>query len=182
MPSPAEHTDLAEIAKRIVIVRGQRVLLDQDLAKLYGVTPKRLNEQVRRNLNRFPADFMFAIKISELRNLRSQFATSSWGGRRYRVLAFTEYGAFMAANILNSQRAAEMSIYVVRAFVKLREVLASNEQLAGKLRELEKSLATLDVKTRRQFEEVYAAIRALMSPPVPRSRPIGFTAEIKSDG
>jgi hypothetical protein len=178
MPAPAKRTDLAEIARRIVIVRGQRALLDVDLAKLYGVTPKRLNEQVRRNPGRFPADFMFAIEISELRNLRSQFATSSWGGRRYRILAFTEHGAFMAANVLNSQRATEMSIYVVRAFVKLREVLASNEQLARKLRELEKSLATLDLRTRRQFDEVYAAIRALMPPPSEKSRPIGFTADI----
>jgi len=178
MPAPAGQTDLAETGKRIVIVRGQRALLDADLARLYGVTPKRLNEQVRRNLGRFPADFLFTMEIKELRNLRSQFATSSWGGRRYQVLAFTEHGAFMAANVLNSQRATEMSIYVVRAFVKLRELLASNEQLARKLVELEKSLTTLDLKTRRQFEEVYAAIRALMAPPEPSSRPIDFTADI----
>ena len=87
----------------------------------------------------------------------------------------------MAANVLNSQRATEMSIYVVRAFVKLREVLASNEQLAGKLKELEKSLTTLDVKTRRQFEHVYAAIRALMAPPVLKTRPIGFTADLDKE-
>ena len=181
MPTPAAQSDLAEIGKRIVVVRGQRVLLDTDLARLYGVTPKRLNEQVRRNLRRFPSDFLLTLEINELRNLRSQFATSSWGGRRYRILAFTEHGAFMAANILNSQRATEMSIYVVRAFVKLREVLASNEQLARKLRELEKSLATLDVRTRRQFEEVYATIRALMTPPASKSRPIGFTADLDRD-
>ena len=181
MPEPAAQTDLTDIGKRIVIVRGQRVLLDTDLAMLYGVTPKRLNEQVRRNLKRFPPDFLLSLEINELRNLRSQFATSSWGGRRYRVLAFTEHGAFMAANVLNSQRATEMSIYVVRAFVKLREVLASNEQLAGKLKELEKSLTTLDVKTRRQFEHVYAAIRALMAPPVLKTRPIGFTADLDKE-
>jgi hypothetical protein len=148
-------------------------MLDTDLARLYGVTAKRLNEAVRRNIDRFPDDFMFQLTSEEFEvlrsqfvasNLRSQIATSSWGGRRYRVLAFTEYGAFMAANVLNSQRATEMSIYVVRAFVKLREVLASNEQLERKLRELERSLVTLDKKTRRQFEEVYAAIRALMAP------------------
>ena len=170
MPEPIAQTDLSEIAKRIVVVRGQRVLLDVDLASL--------NEQVRRNLERFPSDFLITLEINELRNLRSQFATSSWGGRRYRVLAFTEHGAFMAANVLNSQRATEMSIYVVRAFVKLREILASNEKLARKLRELEKSLTTLDVKTRRQFEEVYAAFRALMAPPAAKSRPIGFTADL----
>jgi len=141
MPESAAQTDLTEIGKRIVVVRGQRVLLDTDLARLYGVTPKRLNEQVRRNRKRFPPDFLLSLEINELRNLRSQFATSSWGGRRYRVLA-------------------------------------SNEQLAGKLRELEKSLATLDAKTRRQFEEVYATIRALTIQPTPKSRPIGFTASI----
>lgn len=178
MSEPIAQADLSEIAKRIVVVRGQRVLLDVDLASLYGVTPKRLNEQVRRNLKRFPPDFLITLEINELRNLRSQFATSSWGGRRYRVLAFTEHGAFMAANVLNSQRATEMSIYVVRAFVKLREILASNEKLARKLRELEKSLTTLDVKTRRQFEEVYAAFRALKAPPAAKSRPIGFTADL----
>lgn len=91
--------------------------------------------------------------------------------------AFTEHGAIMAATVLSSPRAVEMSIYVVRAFVKLREVLASNTELAGKLEALEKSVATLDVRTRRQFDEVYAAIRALMAPPVPKSRPIGFTAD-----
>jgi hypothetical protein len=181
MPTLAAQSDLAEIGKRIVVVRGQRVLLDTDLARLYGVTPKRLNEQVRRNLRRFPSDFLLTLEINELRNLRSQFATSSWGGRRYRILAFTEHGAFMAANVLNSQRATEMSIYVVRAFVKLREVLASNEQLARKLRELEKSLATLDVRTRRQFEEVYATIRALMAPAASKSRPIGFTVDLDGD-
>jgi hypothetical protein len=180
-PAPTAQTDLTEIGKRIVVVRGQRVLLDTDLAKLYGVTPKRLNEQVRRNLSRFPPDFLLTLEIKELRNLRSQFATSSWGGRRYRILAFTEHGAFMAANILNSRRATEMSIYVVRAFVKLRELLASNEQLARKLKQLEKSLTTLDMKTRRQFEEVYAAIRALMAPPAAKSRPIGFTADLDKD-
>jgi hypothetical protein len=180
-PAPAAPSDLAEIGKRIVIVRGQRVLLDTDLARLYGVTPKRLNEQVRRNLRRFPPDFLLSLEINELRNLRSQIATSSWGGRRYRVLAFTEHGAFMAANVLNSERATEMSIYVVRAFVKLRELLASNEQLARKLRELEKSLTALDMKTRRQFEEVYAAIRALMAPPAAKARPIGFTADLDQD-
>jgi hypothetical protein len=179
--APAAQTDLTEIGKRIVVARGQRVLLDTDLARLYGVTPKRLNEQVRRNLSRFPPDFLLTLEINELRNLRSQIATSSWGGRRYRVLAFTEYGAFMAANVLNSQRATEMSIYVVRAFVKLREVLASNEQLERKLRELERSLVALDKKTRRQFEEVYAAIRALTAPPAAKSRPIGFTADLDKD-
>jgi hypothetical protein len=96
-------------------------------------------------------------------------------------LAFTEHGAIMAATVLNSPRAVEMSVYVVRAFVKLREVLASNTELARKLMELEKSVATLDARTRKQFEEVYAAIRALMTPPTLKSRPIGFTADLDNE-
>jgi hypothetical protein len=97
-------------------------------------------------------------------------------------LAFTEHGAIMAATVLSSPRAVEMSVYVVRAFVKLREVLASNTELARKLAALEKSVATLDARTRRQFEEVYKAIRALMAPPVPKPRPIGFTADLETEG
>ena len=134
------------------MLRGQRVLLDSDLASLYGITPRRLNEQVRRNRTRFPKDFAFYLDINEIRILKSQFATSSWGGKRKPPMAFNEHGAIMAANVLNSPRAVEMSIYVVRAFVKLRDVLASNAELASKLAALEKSVATLDAKTRRQFE------------------------------
>ena len=111
-----------------------------------------------------------------------QNATSSWGGRRKPLLAFTEHGAIMAATVLNSPRAVQMSVYVVRAFVKLREVLAANEDLARKLEALEKSVATLDADTRKQFKEVYRAIRALMTPPVPKSRPIGFTADLSDEG
>jgi len=103
------------------------------------------------------------------------------GWRRYLPIAFTEHGAIMVAMVLNSSRAVEMSVYVVRAFVKLRHVLASNTELARKLEALEKSLATLDGKARQQFEEVYCAIRALMTPPAPKARPIGFTADIDND-
>jgi len=159
------------------VLRGQRVLLDSDLAALYGVTVRRLNEQVRRNRVRFPTDFAFHLTINEIGILKSQIATSSWGGKRKPPLAFNEHGAIMAATVLNSPRSVEMSIYVVRAFVKLRELLASNTEFAGKLKELEKSIATLDARTRKQFEEVYRAIRALMAPPTTKARPIGFTAE-----
>ncbi len=142
----------------------------------------RLNEQVKRNRARFPEDFAFQLDINELRSLRSQIATLDKGrGRhaKYAPTAFTEHGAIMAATVLNSPRAVEMSVYVVCAFVKLREVLASNTELARKLEALEKSVATLDARTRRQFEEVYGAIRALMAPPTAESRPIGFTADIR---
>ena len=114
--------------------------------------------------------------------MRSQIATSRWGGRRYVPLAFTEHGAIMAATVLNSPRAVEMSVLVVRAFVKLRGLLASNTELARKLEALEKSVATLDATTRRQFEEVYGAIRALMAPMATKPRPIGFTAIWKKRG
>ncbi|MDH4260773.1 MAG: ORF6N domain-containing protein [Gammaproteobacteria bacterium] len=168
----------AGIAERILVLREQRVLLDVDLAALYGVSPKRLNEQFKRNTAKFPTDFAFRLDINELRILRSQIATSRWGGRRYLPIAFTEYGAIMAASVLNSPRAVEVSVYIVRAFVKLQQVLASNTKLARQLEELQKSVATLDARTRKQFEEVYRAIRALMAPPAAESRPIGFTADI----
>lgn len=178
MAAGAIDTEPGAIAARILTLRGQRVLLDAALAQLYRVTTKQLNQQVKRNTGRFPADFAFRLTTEEASNLRSQNATSSWGGLRYRPLAFTEHGAIMAATVLNSPRAVAMSVYVVRAFVKLREVLASNTKLARKLEVLEKSVATLDARTRKQFEEVYAAIRALMAPTVPKARPIGFTADI----
>lgn len=183
MPSSTSESDSRDIAQRIVVIRGQRVLLDTDLASLYGVTVRRLNEQVRRNCRRFPDSFVFHLTINELRTNWSQIATSS---KKYRgpgrlPLAFTEHGAIMAATILNSPRAVEMTVYVVRAFVKLRELVASNTELARKLEALERSVATLDVRTRRQFEEVYKAIQALMVPPAAKSRPIGFTADVDKD-
>jgi len=180
MPSPPGSVSPADISSRILVLRGQRVLLDADLAELYGVPTERLNQQVRRNRAKFPPDFVFQLEISELRDNRLQFASGSQKHRnpRYPPLAFTEHGAIMAATVLNSPRAVEMSVYVVRAFIKLREILASNAELARKLEALEKSVASLDAGTRKQFEEVYRAIRALMTTPTPKSRPIGFTADL----
>lgn len=123
----------AHIADRILLIRGQRVLLDRDLAMLYGVSTKRFNEQVRRNEARFPLDFMFQLSAKEWGSLRSQIATLKTGRgehRKYLPLAFTEHGAIMAATILNSRRAVEISVYVVRAFLRLRELLASNKELS----------------------------------------------------
>lgn len=163
------------------MIRGEKVLLDADLAALYGVSTGRLNEQVKRNRARFPDDFVFQVTADELKNLMSQFATSSWGGRRKLPLAFTEHGAIMAATVLSSPRAVEVSVYVVRAFVRLREVLATHKDLAKKLGELEKKTEALALKhdqlaasTRAQFREVIQALRTLMTPPEPRKRPIGF--------
>lgn len=155
----------SDITPQIRIARGRRVLLDSDLATLYGVTTKRLNEQVRRNPQRFPEDFVFSLTNQEITSSRSQNATLNRArghNVKYLPLVFTEHGAIMAAAILNSPRAVEMSVYVVRAFVQLRQMLASNAQLARKLEALERSVATLDADTRRQFDQVYEAILGLM--------------------
>jgi hypothetical protein len=171
---PVEH-----IARSILILRSQRVLLDAELAALYGVTTTRLNQQVRRNLRRFPGDFMFQLSAEEHTTLMLQNATSKpgRGGRRKLPLAFTEHGAIMAATVLNSERAVEMSIYVVRAFVQLRDLLASNKELAKRLDELEirimRKLATHD----QAITGMLRTIRELMNPPAPKRRGIGFTAD-----
>ena len=162
------------LAGRILVIRGQRVLLDSDLAQLYEVETRRLNEQVKRNVGRFPVDFMFQLTESEAENLKSQFATSSWGGRRKLPLVFTEHGAIMAASVLNSDRAVEMSVYVVRAFVQLRELLVDHKVLADKLAALERRVSRHD----NSLAEVINAIRALMAQPQPANRPIGFTADL----
>jgi len=162
------------LAGRIVVIRGQRVLLDADLARLYEVETRRLNEQIKRNMGRFPSDFMFQLTSDEFEILKSQFATSSWGGRRKLPLAFTEHGAIMAASVLNSDRAVEMSVYVVRAFVQLRAVLLDHKALADKLAALERRVSHHD----NSLAEVIDAIRALMTQPKPANRPIGFTADV----
>lgn len=171
---PIEH-----ITNSILIVRGQRVLLDSDLAALYGVTTKRLNEQVKRNSDRFPEDFMFRLARAEVDALnRSQFATGSQKHRdpRFPPFAFTEHGAIMAATILNCTRAVEMSLYVVRAFVKLRQLLASNQELARRLDELEARITRQFATHDQAITGILKTIRELMNPPVPKRRGIGFTA------
>ncbi|MDD5308982.1 MAG: ORF6N domain-containing protein [Deltaproteobacteria bacterium] len=157
----------------IILLRGHKVIIDEILAALYGVTTKRLNEQVRRNLERFPPDFMFQLTAEEHASLRSQFATLETGRgrhRKYLPFVFTEHGAIMAASVLNSPKAIEMSILVVRAFVKIRSILATHRQLATKLGELERKLSTHD----RHIVVLFDAVRGLMTPPAkPRGR-IGF--------
>ncbi|HJS37297.1 MAG TPA: ORF6N domain-containing protein [Burkholderiales bacterium] len=161
-------------AQRILDLRGMRVILDSDLARLYGVTPKRFNEQVRRNAKRFPPGFVFRLTNQELAILRSQFATSSWGGRRYPPLAFTEHGAVMAATILNSPAAIEASVFVVRAFVQLREDLKAHEEIARRLAQLERKVGSHD----RAILEILQALRALTQPAeAPRRRRIGFVQD-----
>src|SRR5688572_25431848 len=131
----------AQIAQRILIIRGEKVMIDADLAELYGVQTRALNQAVKRNLERFPADFMFQLSAKEFENWRSQIVMSKPGARmglRRPPFAFTEHGALMAATVLNSHRAVEMSLYVVRAFVRMREVLATHKELAKKLAALER--------------------------------------------
>ena len=177
-PVPAaEATALSPqaLAGRILVVRGQRVLMDSDLAELYGVETRILNQAIKRNLDRFPVDFMFQLDQEEFTNLKSQIVISSWGGRRALPLVFTEHGAIMAASVLNSPRAIEMSVYVVRAFVQLRAVLVDHKALADKLAALERRVSGHD----NSLAEVIGALRALMAQPRPAQRPIGFTADLK---
>jgi len=164
----------------IRFIRSQRVILDADLAKVYGVTTARLNQQVRRNAERFPKDFAFQLTIDEFAGLMLQFATSKKGrgGRRKLPLAFTEHGAIMAANVLNSPRAVQMSVFVVRVFVKMREALAQNRQLAAKLADLERRLTDRLNVHEKAIVHILDEIKKLMEPPPPAPEPkrreIGF--------
>lgn len=177
MAAAVEAERIEDIAGAILVLRGHKVLLDAELAALYGVTTKRLNEQVKRNRERFPDDFLFRLTPDETEAVnRSQIATGSQKHRdpRFPPHAFTEHGAIMAATVVNSPRAVEMSVYIVRAFVKLREVLASNRELLGKLTELERKLQSHD----QAIVGIIHAIRELMGRPTRKRRPIGFTADL----
>jgi hypothetical protein len=145
-------------------------MLDRDLAELYGVETKQLKRAVRRNIDRFPSDFMFQLAREEFENLRSHFGTSSWGGTRYLPLAFTEQGVTMLSSVLNSKRAIEVNIAIMRVFVRLREMLATHKELARKLAELEQHLESHD----QQIQTIFEAIRQLMSPSDISKRKIGF--------
>lgn len=162
------------IEKKILLIRGQKVMLDSDLAELYGVETRVLNQAVRRNIQRFPEDFMFELSAEENDSLRSQFVIlkkSRGQHRKYLPYAFTEQGVAMLSSVLNSNRAIEVNILIMRAFVKLREMISSHKDLAKKLEDLEK-------KYDSQFKLVFDAIRQLMAPPEPKKkRPIGFVRE-----
>ena len=159
------------VESKILVMRGRKVILDSDLAELYGVEVKRLNQQVKRNAERFPADFVF--RVAE-KDLRLQFATSNAsvgrGGRRYQPFAFTEHGAIMAATVLNSKKAVEMSIFVVRAFVRMREALATSQKIMAKLKDLEEKFGTHDA----QIQEIVEALQEMMTPPPAKGKKIGF--------
>jgi hypothetical protein len=174
---PVEH-----ITRAILVLRGHKVLLDAELAALYGVTTKRLNEQVKRNAERFPEDFLFRLSAAEVATLnRSQIATGSQKHRdpRFPPYAFTEHGAIMASMILNSPRAVEMSVYVVRAFVQLRELLSSNRELARRFAQLETRLDKKLTEHDRAIGAILSAIRELMHPAPPKHRPVDFTADLE---
>lgn len=170
---------MERITHSILVVRGQRVLLDSEMAALYGSTTKALNQAVKRNAARFPEDFMFRLSRTEVEALnRSQSVTGSQRHRdpRFPPFVFTEHGAIMAATILNSPKAVEMSLYVVRAFVKLRELLATNQELARRLNDLEARIARRFTSHDQAIVGILKAIRELTIPPEPKRRGIGFTA------
>ena len=162
------------VVSRIYIVRNQRVMPDSDLAELYGVPTRVFNQAVKRNIDRFPADFMFQLTDTEHDSLRSRIVTSNQrGGCRYLPYAFTEHGAIMAATILNSQRAIEMRVFIVRAFIQLRDLLSSHKQLSSSLDDLERKLASHD----RDITMIVNAIRNLITPPSQKKRQIGFAVD-----
>ena len=179
MSDQPEQTQTQDISRLLYPLREQRVILDADLAQLYGVTTKRLNEQYRRNVGRFPQDFAFQVTAEEWTPLRSQIATLKTGRgshRKYLPLAFTEHGALMVANILNSPRAVVMSVYVIRAFVKMREVQTANSAIFKRLAEIDKTLMVHDAALR----DVYQKLRPLLEPPALPPKPaIGF--HVKED-
>jgi hypothetical protein len=165
-----EVIPIERIARAILIICREKVMLDSDLATLYGVTTGNLNKAVKRNAGRFPTDFMFQLDAEEVANLKFQFGISSWGGRRRRPYAFTEQGVAMLSSVLNSERAVKVNIAIMRAFVKLRETLDTNRELARKFGELERRVGKHD----EEIAAILEAIRQLMAPPENPRREIGF--------
>jgi len=158
------------IEKKIFLIRGHKVMLDKDLALLYGIATANLNKAVSRNLDRFPNDFMFGLTKEEFKNLIFHFGTSSWGGTRKLPRAFTEQGVAMLSSVLKSKRAVQVNIAIMRTFVKLREILSTHKELAHKLSELEKKIEKHD----EEIKTIFEAIRQLMAPLEKSHRPIGF--------
>lgn len=171
--------DSKNISNRIHLIRGQRVVLDADLAELFGVTTKRLNEQVKRNRLRFPKDFMFRLSEQEADSLRSQFATSKKGkgGRRYLPYAFTEHGTVMVANVLNSALAIKASVLVVRAFIRMRELLLEHADLKQRLIEIERRVAKGFADHEQELQEIRFPIAKLEQPIEPKPKRIGFNRD-----
>ena len=163
------------IEKKIYIIRGQKVMLDKDLAELYGVPTKRLNQQAGRNIERFPSDFMFQLNSEETRNLRLQNVTSSYGGTRYLPYVFTEQGVAMLSGVLTSPRAVEVNIAIMRAFVRLRVIISAHKDLAEKLKELEMKIGKHD----KEIIAIFEVIKRLAEPLTDgQKRRIGFHGEV----
>ena len=156
-----------QISRKIYLIRNHKVILDFDLAELYVVKTKTLKQAVRRNIERFPEDFMFILSNQEVKDLRSQIVTSSWGGSRYSPMAFTEQGIAMLSSVLKSKRAIEVNIAIIRTFVKMREILSSHEELKQKIEEME-------AKYDENFQMVFEAIRQLLTEEEKPKRKIGF--------
>ena len=159
------------ITSRIFLIRGKKVMIDQDLAVLYSVETKILIQAVKRNIKRFPEDFMFQLTKTEFINLRSQIVTSSWGGRRYSPYAFTEQGVAMLSSVLNSERAIQVNIQIIRTFTQLRELLSTHKDLREKIENMEK-------KYDKQLREIFEAIKYLLTEETKPKEPIGFSVKI----
>ncbi len=158
------------VINKIYLIRGQKVMLDEDLAELYQVETKRLNEQVRRNIERFPDDFMFKLTHNEFENLKSQFATSSWGGRRKLPLAFTEQGVSMLSGVLNSEIAIRVHIQIIRVFAKMKELLLTHKDILLQLEKIEKKLTGHN----EDIQLIFKYLKQLLNPPQPPGNKIGF--------
>ena len=171
-----EIVPIERIARSILVIRGQKVMLDFDLAALYGVLSGHLNRAVKRNIGRFPIDFMFQLGVEEAHNLKCQIGISSWGGRRSSPYAFTEQGVAMLSSVLHSKRAAQVNILIMRAFVKMRAALTGDRELARKFSELEKRVGKHDEK----IDAILEAIRQLIAPPTKPRREIGFHVREKA--
>ena len=171
MTPPVTAENIAKIiAKKIFLIRGQRVMLSTHLAKIYGIKAKVFVQAVKRNIERFPQDFMFQLSVTEYKNLKSQFVTSSWGGiRRARPYAFTEQGVAMLSSVLKSKRAIQVNIVIMRTFVKLKEVFSAHKELAHKLSQLERKIEKHDV----EIQTIFEAIRQLMTVPENHKRNVG---------
>ncbi len=176
MQTPSENSivPIGLITQKIYFVRSARVMLDADLARLYGVATKNLNKAVKRNMRRFPQDFMFQLSPYEMRNLRFQIGTSrkGQGGRRYAPYAFTEQGIAMLSSVLRSARAVQVNVAIMRTFVRLREMLATHDELRRKINAIEKRYDA-------RFQAVFATIRQMLETPVPAKKPIGFHAKLE---
>ncbi|KUG27032.1 hypothetical protein ASZ90_003117 [hydrocarbon metagenome] len=180
--SKKEFITVETIENKILMIRGQRIMLDKDLAELYGVATRELNKAVSRNIDRFPNDFMFQLNRKEFNNLKFHFGTSSqpngkagWGGTRKLPYAFTEQGVAMLSSVLRSGRAIKVNISIMRAFVKIREILSTHKELAQKLKELELKIESHD----EQITAIFDAINQLLTPPGKPARKIGFSIKEK---